>query len=125
MPGSRFHDMNACRVSMGQQATGLESGFGALLPNRPRPMKITVPECVLSTELQSEGVLLNLETGEYFGLDEVGLDMWKALGASGTLEAACDTLLQQYDVAEDVLADDLRAFVAKLAERKLVVVTDA
>ena len=88
-------------------------------------MKITIPESVLSTELQNEGVLLNLETGEYFGLDEVGLDMWKVLGASGTLDAACAVLLAQYDVAEDVLAGDLRAFVAKLAESKLVVVTDA
>ena len=88
-------------------------------------MRITIPDSVLSTELQNEGVLLNLETGEYFGLDEVGLDMWKVLGTSGTLDAACAALLAQYDVAEDVLAGDLRAFVAKLAERKLVVVTDA
>jgi hypothetical protein len=88
-------------------------------------MKITIPESVLSTELQNEGVLLNLETGEYFGLDEVGMDMWKVLGTCGTLDAACTALLAQYDVAEDVLAGDLRAFVAKLEERKLVAVTDA
>ncbi|MFO1316210.1 MAG: PqqD family protein [Burkholderiales bacterium] len=87
-------------------------------------MKITVPESVLSTELQDEGVLLNLETGEYFGLDEVGLDMWKVLGATGTLDAAQAALLDRYDVAEDVLAGDLRAFVAQLAERRLVVLTD-
>lgn len=87
-------------------------------------MKITIPETVLSTELQDEGVLLNLETGEYFGLDEVGLDMWKVLGASGTLEAARATLLEQYDVAEEVLAGDLRAFVTTLVERKLVIATD-
>ncbi len=87
-------------------------------------MKVAIPETVLATELQDEGVLLNLETGEYFGLDEVGLGMWKVLGATGTVEGARAALLEQYEVAEEVLSRDLRAFVAKLAERKLVVVTD-
>lgn len=83
-------------------------------------MKVTVPDSVLSTELQDEGVLLNLETGEYFGLDEVGLDMWKSLAAAGTVADAQAALLAQYDVAEDVLARDLEAFVARLVERGLV-----
>ena len=32
--------------------------------------------------LHDEGVLLNLETGEYFGLDGVGMEMWKVLRAN-------------------------------------------
>ncbi len=87
-------------------------------------MKVSIPDTVLSTELDNEGVLLNLETGEYFGLDSVGLDFWKALNAHGEVAAARATLLDQYDVAEDVLARDLDDLVATLAQRKLVVVTD-
>ena len=79
------------------------------------PMKVSIPDSVLSTELHDEGVLLNLETGEYFGLDEVGMEMWKVLRAA---------LLEQYDVAEDVLAKDLDELIAKLAERKLLLVAD-
>jgi hypothetical protein len=87
-------------------------------------MKVAIPDTVLATELEDEGVLLNLETGEYFGLDEVGLGMWKVLGASSTVEGARAALLEQYDVAEEVLSRDLEAFVAELAGRKLLVVTD-
>jgi len=87
-------------------------------------MKVSIPDTVLSTELDDEGVLLNLETGEYFGLDGVGLDFWKALKAHGEIAAARATLLEQYDVAEDVLARDLDELVASLAQRKLVVLTD-
>ncbi|MCC6869678.1 MAG: PqqD family protein [Burkholderiales bacterium] len=79
---------------------------------------------MLSTELDDEGVLLNLETGEYFGLDEVGLDFWKALAAHGEIAAARAALLAQYDVTEAVLAHDLDRLVATLAEHQLVVVTD-
>ena len=87
-------------------------------------MKITIPDTVLSTELHDEGVLLNLETGEYFGLDEVALGMWKALGECGTLDLAHSRLFGEYEVAEDVLARDLGAFVARLSERKLVLLAD-
>ena len=85
-------------------------------------MKVTIPDTVLSTELQDEGVLLNLETGEYFGLDAVGLDFWKALAAHGEVAAARATLLEQFDVSQDVLARDLDELVAKLVERRLLVV---
>ncbi len=87
-------------------------------------MKITIPDSVLSTELDNEGVLLNLETGEYFGLDEMGLEMWKLLRANGDVDAARVELLAQYDVAEDALARDLLDFIAKLAQRKLVQMHD-
>lgn len=87
-------------------------------------MKVSIPDSVLSTELHDEGVLLNLETGEYFGLDGVGMEMWKVLRANGDVGAARAALLEQYDVAEDVLAKDLDELIAKLAERKLLVVAD-
>jgi len=87
-------------------------------------MKITIPDTVLSTDLQNEGVLLNLETGEYFGLDEVGMDMFKVLGTAGTLEAARDALLERYEVTAEVLTRDLEELIARLVERKLVQVSD-
>lgn len=87
-------------------------------------MKVSIPDSVLSTELHDEGVLLNLETGEYFGLDGVGMEMWKVLRANGDVGAARAALLEQYDVAEDVLAKDLDELIAKLAERKLLLVAD-
>ncbi len=87
-------------------------------------MKVNIPETVLSTDLENEGVLLNLETGEYFGLDAVGMDMWKVLSNSETVEDARTALLAQYEVDEDVLIRDLDDLIAKLAERKLVLVND-
>lgn len=88
-------------------------------------MKVTIPETVLATELDAEGVLLNLETGEYFGLDAVGLAMWKVLNANGDVDAARAALFEQFDVTGEVLARDLGDFVRKLAERKLLLVSDA
>ena len=88
-------------------------------------MKTRIPDTVLATDLRGEGVLLDVATGQYFGLDEVGFDMWKSLAASGTVEGAHAALLELYDVADDVLARDLAVFVEQLASRKLLVLTDA
>ncbi len=83
-------------------------------------MKVVIPETVMVNELGREGVLLDLANGEYFGLDEVGMDMWRALGRHGSTEAACSELLGTYDVDAATLANDIVTFVRTLAERKLL-----
>ena len=84
----------------------------------------TAPD-VLFRELGGEAVLLNLKTGEYFGLDEVGLRMWTRLTGCGRVEAAYRELREEYDVAEDELRRDLLALAERLAAHGLVDVTDA
>ena len=87
--------------------------------------RVEVPEGVLIRELQGESVLLNLESECYFGLDEVGTRMWSALASTDSIEAACESLLAEYDVERERLRSDLATFVETLAEEGLVrVVTD-
>ena len=80
---------------------------------------------VLTRELRGESVLLDLASERYFGLDEVGTGMWRALTAGSTIEAAIEALEAEYDVAPEQLRDDVAAFVRKLADAGLVDVRDA
>lgn len=83
-----------------------------------------VPATVLVQQLPDEGLMfMDLQTEEYFGLDQVGTAMYQALLDQGTVEGACDELLQQYDVARERLAADVEAFVTSLLERGLIVRT--
>jgi len=83
-------------------------------------MKAQVPADVLVQELQGESVLLNVQNGRYFGLDEVGTRMWAALTTAESLQAARDALLAEYDVDAERLEQDLRGLVEKLVEHGLV-----
>ncbi len=83
-------------------------------------MRAAVPADVLVQELQGESVLLNMQTGRYFGLDGVGTRMWTALTTAESLRAACDNLAEEYDVERERLERDLRALVEKLVEHGLV-----
>jgi hypothetical protein len=83
-------------------------------------MRASVPADVLVQELQGESVLLNVGTGRYFGLDEVGTRMWAVLTTAESLQAAYDTLLAEYDVDGQRLEGDFRTLVEKLVEHGLV-----
>lgn len=71
-------------------------------------------------ELAGEAVLLNLASERYFGLDAVGTRMWQALTTADNVQAAHDVLLSEYDVASDVLRQDLLDLVQQLVEHGLV-----
>jgi len=81
---------------------------------------IRIPDDVIFRELDGEAVILNLETGIYFGLDEVGTRMWQLLEQHGSLRTACRDLEEEFDVQRQELETDLIAFVGQLHEKGLV-----
>src|SRR5262249_835428 len=82
--------------------------------------RLVVPEAVVSRELDGEMVLLNLDSGVYFGLGEVGTAMWRAVHGTGALGDALDSILAQYDVERDVLRDDLLRLVDEMCGKGLL-----
>lgn len=86
--------------------------------------RIAIPETVLLRRLGGEALILDLETGHYFGLDGVGLRMFSLLEEHGTVLPAFETLCQEYDVARDELRRDLLEFVDLLAARNLLVLAE-
>ena len=82
--------------------------------------RVTLPEEVLVSGLEEESVLLNLESEHYYGLDEVGTRMFSVLTTSNSIEAAFDTLIEEYDVDQEVLRQDLISLVDQLVSKGLV-----
>ncbi|HSF81725.1 MAG TPA: PqqD family protein [Anaerolineales bacterium] len=87
--------------------------------------KIVVPDQVLVRMVDDEAVLLNLETERYFGLDPVGARMWAVLSEAASVQQALETLLAEYEVDPETLANDLQALLEKLVEHGLVEISDA
>lgn len=87
-------------------------------------MRVTVPADILTRELEGETVLLNLDSGSYFGLDDVGTRMWMKLATSESIQAAYDILLAEYDVDAVMLRRDLHNLIEKLVEHGLLEVSD-
>ena len=82
--------------------------------------RITVPPGVLFRDLDGEAVLLELDSGRYFGLNETGTRIWHLLQEHGSLEPTLRAMLDEYDVAEDCLRRELLSFVETLSSRRLL-----
>ena len=81
---------------------------------------ITLSPEVISQEVSGETVLLDLDSENYFGLDEVGTRIWQLIKETGDLEAVYNTLLQEYEVGEERLQQDLENLVTEIAALGLV-----
>jgi hypothetical protein len=82
--------------------------------------RISIPNDVLFQNLDGEAVLLNLQSGKYFGLDPVGTRVWNLLVEYGTLPTTYQTLLEEYEVDAERLQSDLLALVDQLNAHGLI-----
>ena len=81
---------------------------------------ITLSPDVISQEVSGETVLLDLNSENYFGLDEVGTRIWQLIKERGDLNIIFDTLLEEYDVDKERLERDLDALLTEIADLGLV-----
>ena len=86
--------------------------------------KVTFSDTVFAQEVDGEMVLLDMNSENYFGLDEVGTAIWQAMQEKESLKEVFEVLLEQYEVEEDILKKDLETFVGKLEESGLVKVEE-
>ena len=86
--------------------------------------RVQISKDVLFQELQGESVLLNLNTGVYLGLNQVGTRIWDLLQEDGSLARAMEKLLEEYDVSPEILSKDLLTLVAQMETHGLLASAD-
>lgn len=84
---------------------------------------MTAGDQVLFRQLDDEAVLLDLGSGIYFGLNDVGARTWQLILEHGVLLRVLDALVEEYDAEREVVERDLLALAAQLVAKKLATVT--
>ena len=84
--------------------------------------RVTVPDEILISNLQDESVVLNLNSERYFGLDNVGTRMFSVLTNSESIDAAYESLAQEYNVDRQMLRDDLIVLIENLLRQGLITI---
>ncbi|HSG40441.1 MAG TPA: PqqD family protein [Thermoanaerobaculia bacterium] len=80
---------------------------------------VQVRSDVLFRQLGDEIVALDLESGKYYGLNEVGSRVWDLLQTPRPLGAVQEALLQEYEVPAGDLWRDLEMLVSELVRHGL------
>jgi Coenzyme PQQ synthesis protein D (PqqD) len=76
---------------------------------------------VVYRELQEGGVLLNLDSGQYYGLNEIGCAIWELVDGDRTLDDVVEALRVRLADEPPDLKADVAGFVRGLADRQLIV----
>lgn len=78
---------------------------------------------VLTKEVNSEMVLVDMQRGVYHGLNAVGVQVWKQLDGTTTLNDVVAGLHSQYpDVERTTIEADVLSLLQSLLDNELVVI---
>jgi hypothetical protein len=67
-----------------------------------------------------EAVMLNLDNGYYYSLDEIGTKIWKVIDDGKSIESLIEVLLGEYEVTETQLRRDIRHLIGSLEDAQLI-----
>ncbi|MGD1855039.1 MAG: lasso peptide biosynthesis PqqD family chaperone [Leptolyngbyaceae cyanobacterium] len=82
----------------------------------------TTPDQIAS-ELDGEAVILNLATGMYYGLNELGARIWELIQTPCTFDSILHHLLEEYEVQPDICQNDLTKILIEMKEASLIEVS--
>ncbi|HEX3012545.1 MAG TPA: lasso peptide biosynthesis PqqD family chaperone [Syntrophomonadaceae bacterium] len=82
---------------------------------------ISKTEGVVLAELDGKVVMMSIENGQYYGLDEVGSIIWDMMSEPVQVKNVIDRLMQEYEVTREECEKDVMAFLEKLYEKKLII----
>jgi hypothetical protein len=75
---------------------------------------------LLGCDLSEGAVILDLESGVYYGLDAVGTFTWSVIQEPKAFSDVTGALLEEYAVERDRCVEDLKKLFTEMAERNLI-----
>ena len=87
---------------------------------RDQDARLTIPAHVVTRRVGEETVILDLDSGTYFGLDPVGARFLELLESRGTIAAVMAPMLEEFEVGEEQLAADLDRLAAEMLSAGLL-----
>ncbi len=85
---------------------------------------VVAAEEQISSDLGGESVILNMKTGVYHGLNEVGARVWDLIEKPKAVKEIKQVLLKEYEVEPDVCTNDLFSLLNNLKTAGLIKVTN-
>lgn len=83
-------------------------------------MNYKIPQTVFIQEVDSEVIILDTQTQEYFSINEVGKDIWEAISNNISNEELVEELVSKYEVPKEQIEVDLQNFCEALEQKGLI-----
>ena len=76
---------------------------------------------VIAQKASNDWVLLNMEDGNYFSLNDIGGRIWELCDGSRSVSQLAVALAAEYDASPEVLEKDIVEMLENLQKGKLIV----
>ncbi|MDR3697518.1 PqqD family protein [Mucilaginibacter sp.] len=76
----------------------------------------------LANSLGDEIVMMNMDSGDYLGINSVGSDIWNLLGEPITIALLIKNITAIYDVSEEQCIGEVNIFLTKMIEHDMLIV---
>ena len=73
-----------------------------------------------SAQVDDEMAMADIDTGKYYGLNDIATAIWNNLETKITVEELCKRLCEDYEVAAEQCSDDVLFFLRELKTRNLI-----
>ena len=73
-----------------------------------------------ANEIDGEAAMMNIQTGKYYGLDEIGSRIWELMEQKIQVKAIIDQLKKEYDVSEQQCKTDVLNLLNELKTNQLI-----
>jgi len=74
----------------------------------------------LAATVDQEIVILSVERGSYYGLDDIGSEIWQQMATPVSIGALCDALAAKYDADRATIERDVLTLLETLVAEGLV-----
>jgi hypothetical protein len=76
---------------------------------------------LLSSEIDGEVVMMNIETGRYIGMNPVGSEVWKILEQGpSSIHRICKELLLNFKVDQSTCEQEVLSFCTQMLKENLI-----
>lgn len=81
-------------------------------------------EEVASKIMDGELIIINLPTGVYYSMDNVGTAIWEMIEEGFNLDEGVAAIIERYDVSHEQALADVKHLVEELLEENLIYISD-
>lgn len=82
--------------------------------------KIVKNKDIEVTDFENEKVMMNLEIGRYFTLNEVGSRIWDLLDKNDDVEGIINGLLEEYEVSREMCSEQVFKYLEELEQYGII-----
>ena len=84
---------------------------------------ICINKDIDATEFNDEKVMMNMDKGKYYALNEVGSRIWDLINKDTEVSEIIKALLEEYDVSEEECTKEVISYLEDLYNAELIEVS--